>query len=78
MPNVKISKKTVNLTIDPDLYLRAKAEGFNLSAILGKAVSIELKEAEAKHWRQKNRLALEELNRITEAHGLLSDDDRAF
>ena len=78
MPGLKTVKKTVNLTIDPDLYLRAKSEGFNLSAILGDAVEAELKETEAKRWRQANRRALEELNRITEAHGLLSDSDRTF
>ncbi|WP_239954065.1 type II toxin-antitoxin system CcdA family antitoxin [Pantoea sp. Z09] len=34
--------------------------------------------ASQQQWRQANAAALAELNRITEAHGLLSDQHRLF
>ncbi|MFM9745334.1 type II toxin-antitoxin system CcdA family antitoxin [Streptomyces brasiliscabiei] len=38
----------------------------------------EIRESESERWKRTNRKAIQELNRITDEHGLLSDDYRTF
>jgi len=71
-------KKTVSVTLEPALLEQARNEGINLSAALTEALKREIKKAEAEKWKQENKRAIEELNRITDEHGLLSDDYRTF
>ncbi|MDC9582114.1 type II toxin-antitoxin system CcdA family antitoxin [Xenorhabdus sp. PR6a] len=72
------TKKTVSVTVSPELYQQAKQMGLNFSAILTQALIAELKTAEAERWKRENKPGLEELNRITREHGLLSDQYRTF
>ncbi|AKP33468.1 type II toxin-antitoxin system CcdA family antitoxin [Yersinia aleksiciae] len=72
------TKRSVNVTLDPDLYERAKLAGLNLSQLLAEKVKSRIHEIEMAKWQADNRVGLEELNRITEEHGLLSDDYRTF
>ncbi|CAI1117035.1 type II toxin-antitoxin system CcdA family antitoxin [Serratia entomophila] len=78
MANNNVTKKTVNVTIDRDLFQRAKSLGVNVSSVLTDALSVRVRDIEIQQWREQNRAALEELNRITEENGLLSDEYRAF
>ncbi len=78
MANSNVTKKTVNVTIDRDLFQRAKSLGVNVSAVLTDALSVRVRDIEIQQWREQNRAALEELNRITEENGLLSDEYRTF
>ncbi|WP_454877767.1 type II toxin-antitoxin system CcdA family antitoxin [Serratia inhibens] len=78
MANSNVTKKTVNVTIDRDLFQRAKSLGVNVSSVLTDALSVCVRDIEIQQWREQNRAALEELNRITEENGLLSDEYRAF
>ncbi|ENL8545321.1 type II toxin-antitoxin system CcdA family antitoxin [Serratia marcescens] len=78
MANSNVTKKTVNVTIDRDLFQRAKSLGVNVSSVLTDALSVRVKDIEIQQWREQNRAALEELNRITEENGLLSDEYRTF
>lgn len=78
MANNNVTKKTVNVTIDRDLFLRAKSLGVNVSSVLTDALSVRVRDIEIQQWREQNREALEELNRITEENGLLSDEYRTF
>lgn len=78
MANSNVTKKTVNVTIDRDLFQRAKSLGVNVSSVLTDALSVRVRDIEIQQWREKNRAALEELNRITEENGLLSDEYRTF
>ena len=78
MANSNVTKKTVNVTIDSDLFLRAKSLGVNVSSVLTDALSVRVRDIEIQQWREQNRAALEELNRITEENGLLSDEYRTF
>ncbi|WP_274866099.1 type II toxin-antitoxin system CcdA family antitoxin [Serratia marcescens] len=41
-------------------------------------MSVRVRDIEIQQWREQNREALEELNRITEENGLLSDEYRTF
>lgn len=72
------TKRSVNVTLDPDLYEKAKLAGLNLSQLLAEKVKTRIHEIEMTKWQAENRAGLEELNRITEEHGLLSDDYRTF
>ena len=72
------SKRTVSVTLDPSLLERARAAGINLSATLATALQNEISGSEAERWKRENSAAIQTLNRITEEHGLLSDDYRAF
>ena len=58
-------KKTVSVTIEPALLHQA-------------ALKHQIRESEAERWKRANRKAIQELNRITDEHGLLSDDHRTF
>ncbi|HIB8306566.1 TPA: type II toxin-antitoxin system CcdA family antitoxin [Serratia marcescens] len=78
MANNNVTKKTVNVTIDRDLFQRAKSLGVNVSFVLTDALSVRVRDIEIQQWREQNRAALEELNRITEENGLLSDEYRTF
>ncbi len=78
MANSNVTKKTVNVTIDRDLFQRAKSLGVNVSSVLTDALSVRVRDIEIQQWREQNRVALEELNRITEENGLLSDEYRTF
>lgn len=71
-------KKTVSVTVTPELYEQAKQAKLNLSAILCKALAKELKKVEAIKWKEKNIAGFNELNRISEEHGLLSDKYKEF
>lgn len=44
-------KKTVSVTVTPELYEQAKQAKLNLSAILCKALAEELKKVEAIKWK---------------------------
>ncbi|MFQ6788544.1 type II toxin-antitoxin system CcdA family antitoxin [Serratia marcescens] len=78
MANSNVTKKTVNVTIDRELFHRAKSLGVNVSSVLTDALSVRVRDIEIQQWREQNRAALEELNRITEENGLLSDEYRTF
>ncbi|NIF30633.1 antitoxin [Enterobacter sp. Ap-916] len=71
-------KKTVTVTLEPDLIQEAKAAGINLSQTLRKALKAEIKEIEAARWKKENEAAIDYLNQLTEENGLLSDTYRTF
>ena len=71
-------KKTVSVTLEPMLLSQARDAGINLSATLAEALKREIRESESERWLRANRKAMQELNRITDEHGLLSDDYRTF
>ena len=64
------SKKSVNLSLDAALLAEAKAAGTNLSAVLEKALTEELKAVRESRWREDNRAAIEASNQHLNMHGL--------
>ncbi len=71
-------KKTVSVTLEPLLLQQAREAGINLSALLTKALEQEIGAVGSERWKRENRAGLQELNRITDEHGLLSDEYRTF
>lgn len=74
----KIAKRTVSLTIDDDLYQRARAHNLNLSKRLSEALTEELQQLERQKWKEANREGLLELNRINAECGHFADEHRKF
>lgn len=74
MPGVSVRhKKTFSVTLEPVLLQQAREAGINLSAL-----KEEISATRVERWKAENRAGLQELNRITDEHGLLSDDYRTF
>ena len=71
-------KKAVNVSLSADLLAEAKEFGANLSQVLEKALKAELRTQREHKWRKENRKAIEDYNRHTRKHGLLSDTWRKF
>jgi antitoxin CcdA len=79
MPSTGVRhKKTVSVTLEPALLQEARNAGLNLSALLADSLKKELRLLETQAWQRENRSGIQELNRITDEHGLLSDDYRTF
>ncbi|MEY0428010.1 type II toxin-antitoxin system CcdA family antitoxin, partial [Providencia rettgeri] len=72
------TKKSVSVTVAPELYEQARRAKLNLSAILACALQAELKRLEAQKWKNDNVEGFNELNRINEEYGLLSDKFKDF
>ena len=56
---VRPAKRAVNLSVDAELLDEAKAAGTNLSALLEKALSDELRAHRRARWLDDNRAAIE-------------------
>ena len=74
----KTPKKSVNLSIDAELVVEAKAAGTNMSAVLEKALRAELTAGREAKWREENRAAIEASNAELERNGLWCDKYRVW
>ncbi|GBU13971.1 CcdA-like protein [Enterobacterales bacterium] len=75
---VKAVKRTVSLTIDDDLYQRARMYNLNLSQRLSEAITQELQQLERLRWKEENREGLLEINRINAQCGHFGGEHRKF
>lgn len=71
-------KKTVSVTREPMLVQQAKDSGINLSTKLAEVLQNKRKTCAEEEWKRQNRAGIQALNRITDEHGLLSDEYRTF
>jgi antitoxin CcdA len=71
-------KKAVNLSLDEDVLIKARAEGINLSAALEETVRARISSIEAKRWQRENADAIGAWNKDVEENGLWSDGHRQF
>jgi post-segregation antitoxin (ccd killing protein) len=62
-------KRTVSLTLNADLYAKAKGAGINLSKVAEEALAQALAQRLAEQARADIRQDLEALNAFVEAHG---------
>ncbi|MEY8112826.1 MULTISPECIES: type II toxin-antitoxin system CcdA family antitoxin [Providencia] len=68
----------MSVTVTPELCEQAWRAKLNLSAILTCALQAELKRLEAQKWKNENIEGFNQLNRINEEYGLLSDKYKGF
>ncbi len=66
-------KQTVSLTLNSDLYAKAKRLGINASQVAEKAIADEYASLRTKQLRAELQKELEELDRYVEEHGCFSD-----
>lgn len=71
-------KKATNLSVNSDLLARARSLGINLSAVLERALILEVKRLEGEAWLRENRAAIEAYNREVAESGTFSDELRGF
>lgn len=71
-------KKATNVSINSDLFQRAKALKINLSKTLEKSLTELIREEQKKAWRQKNHKAIATYNNRIAAGGIFSDGIRCF
>lgn len=72
------AKKAINLNINSDLLNKARELNINLSVTLERAFENELRKAEETSWRETNKKAIDELNKLADKNGLFSDAHRGF
>jgi len=72
------AKRKISLTIDSDLYHRARAQNLYMSKSLSDALTEELQQLERPKWIDANREGLQEINRINAKCGHFSDEHRNF
>ena len=71
-------KKATNVSINSDLFQRAKALKINLSKTLEIRLAELIKEEQVKEWRKKNQKAITTYNNRIAADGVFSDGIRCF
>ncbi len=62
------AKKATNLSVNSDLLAKSRTLRINLSATLERALEIELKAAEAAHWKKGNKAAIQVYNEFVDEH----------
>jgi antitoxin CcdA len=70
-------KKATNLSINSSLLAEARSLKVNLSATLERALEEEVRVSRRKKWREDNKQAIENCNRLAES-GLFADKHRGF
>ena len=70
-------KQTVSLTLNSDLYAKAKRLGINASQVAEQAIADEYALLRAKQLRAELQKELEELDKYTQEHGCFSEMIRA-
>ena len=67
------AKQTVSVTLDSELYARAKQFGINASRVAEEALAREVERHQAELLKAEIRRDLEACNAYTEKHGLFAD-----
>ncbi|MBF8271699.1 MAG: hypothetical protein HW380_804 [Magnetococcales bacterium] len=71
-------KRPVNVRINSDLAIQAKALKINISRELERHLAEVIAERRRKRWKEENQPAMVAYNRRIERDGLFSDDERLF
>jgi len=72
------TKKSVNVSLAPELLEEARKQNINLSALLSEALQEKLRENQRHTWLKENQQSIDALNQMVEDNGSLSDFQRAF
>ncbi len=71
-------KKSTNLSIRTDLIKIAKEDNINLSNMLEQSLLEYCKKKRQQDWKNENKKAFSDYNRVIEEHGLYADGRRLF
>lgn len=78
MPRVRKTKRVTNISIDRDVWEKARSLNLNVSRAAEDRLKELILEAERDIWREENRDAIEAYNRRVAKEGIFSDDERLF
>ncbi|WP_437889532.1 type II toxin-antitoxin system CcdA family antitoxin [Phytobacter sp. V91] len=71
-------KKSVNVSLSPDVLEEARKLKINLSAVLTEALIEKFRENKRDEWLRENKKSIDAVNRWVEENGSFSDFQRSF
>lgn len=71
-------KKSVNVSLAPELLDEARKQKINLSALLTEALIEKFRENQRNAWLKENQQSIAALNQLVEDSGSFSDFQRSF
>ena len=78
MRTVSKVKKSVNVSLAPEILEEARKLKINLSAVLSEALIEKFRENKREEWLRDNKKSIEALNQWVEENGSFSDFQRTF
>ncbi|STE18829.1 putative antitoxin of gyrase inhibiting toxin-antitoxin system [Escherichia coli] len=78
MRTVSKVKKSVNVSLAPEILEEARKLKINLSAVLTEALIEKFRENRREEWLRDNKKSIEVLNQWVEENGSFSDFQRTF
>ena len=78
MRTVKGIKKSVNVSLAPEILEEARKLKLNLSAVLTEALQEKFRENQRTVWLEENQDAIDAVNRWVDENGSFSDFQRSF
>ena len=78
MRTVSNVKKSVNVSLAPEILEEARKLKINLSAVLTEALIEKFRENKREEWLRDNKKSIEALNQWVEENGSFSDFQRTF
>lgn len=76
--DLRVRKKTANLTANADLLIEAKKMDINLSAVFEQALANAVRQKQGELWLAENQRAIQAYNEHVAQHGVFSDGLRDF
>lgn len=71
-------KKSVNVSLSPEILEEARKLKINLSAVLTEALLEKFRENKRETWLQENKESIESVNQWVDENGSFSDFQRSF
>lgn len=71
-------KKTVNVSLAPEILEEARKLKINLSAVLTEALLEKFRESHREAWLRENKKAIDSINQWVDENGSFSDFQRPF
>ncbi|WP_427027120.1 type II toxin-antitoxin system CcdA family antitoxin [Enterobacter hormaechei] len=71
-------KKSVNVSLSPDILEEARRLKLNLSAVLTAALQEQFREHRRAEWLEENKASIDAINQWVDENGSFSDFHRSF
>lgn len=71
-------KKSVNVSLSPDILTQARELNLNLSAVLTEALIEKFRENKRDEWLRENQKSIDAINQWVDENGSFSDFQRSF
>ncbi len=78
MRTAKGTKKSITVSLAPEILAEARKRNINLSAALTEALQETFQENQRAGWSTENQASIEAINQWVDEHGTFSDFQRSF